>query len=136
MRRDVRGMESLPVALLLGAVLGASTLAIGVACTNQAQRLSERQRAIDSFNFFVERARILSAGGIGSTQLVELDLAGGVIILGGDIVELVMGEETVRSDVLPLLVYSLETRVGSGSYLIELKRGADGSCFLEMRCAG
>ncbi|MFH1821765.1 MAG: hypothetical protein ABH852_04930, partial [Methanobacteriota archaeon] len=74
MPRDDHGMESLPIALLLGTLLAASTVAIGAACLERVQRMGERQRVIDSFDLFVERAEFLSAGGMGSTQLVELDL--------------------------------------------------------------
>jgi len=130
MRRDARGIEGLPIALLLGAVLGASTLAIGFACLDQTQRLNERQRAIDGFNLFVERARMLSAGGVGSVQLVELELGGCKIILDGELVQLVTGEEVVRSDVLPIPVSAPVSQLSSGTYLIGLKRGADGNCFL------
>ncbi|MDI6884276.1 MAG: hypothetical protein QMD00_04000 [Hadesarchaea archaeon] len=133
MQREAWGVESLPVALMLGAVLGASTLAIGAACLDQAQRLSGRQRAIDSFNHFVERARMLGAGGVGSIQLVELELGGGEIIVDGELVQLMLDGELVRSDVLPLPVSAPESELNSGSYLIELKRGASGGCFLEVR---
>ncbi len=133
MRRESVGVESLPVVLLLGAMLGASTLAIGVACLDQAQRLGNRQRAIDGFNLFVERARMLSAGGVGSIQLVELELGESSIILDGKFVQLVMDGEVIRSDVLLLPISAPEPQLGSGSYLIELKRGADGRCFLELR---
>ena len=135
MRRDARGVEALPVALLLGAVLGASTLAIGFACLDQAQRLNERQRAIDSFNFFVERARMLSAGGVGSVQLVEFELVGCKIILDEKLIQLVTGEEVVRSDVLPMPVSAPASQLSTGTYLIELKHGADGKCFLELEVA-
>ena len=135
MRRDARGVEALPVALLLGAVLGASTLAIGFACLGQTQRLNERQRAIDGFNIFVERARMLSAGGVGSVQLVELELGGCKIILDGELVQLVTGEEVVRSDVLPIPVSAPVSRLSSGTYLVKLKRGADGNCFLGLEVA-
>lgn len=133
MRRESVGVESLPVVLLLGAMLGASTLAIGIACLDQAQRLSEKQRAIDGFNLFIERTRMLSAGGVGSIQFVELKLGEGSIILDGESVQLVIGEEIVRSDVIPLPISAPESQLGSGSYLIELKRGADGRCFLELQ---
>lgn len=133
MRRDARGVESMPVVLLLGAVLGAGTLAIGTTCLDQARRLSERQRAIDSFNHFVERSRMLSAGGVGSVQLVELELGGGEIIVDGELVQLMLNGDLVRSDTLPLPVFSQETELGSGSYLIELKREAGGEFFLEVR---
>jgi len=135
MRRDARGVEALPVALLLGAVLGASALAIGFACLDQTQRLNERQRAIDGFNLFIERARMLSAGGMGSVQLVELELGGYQIILEGELVQLVTGEEVVRSDVLPIQVSAPVSQLSSGTYLIGLKRGADGKCFLGLEVA-
>lgn len=135
MRRDARGVEALPVALLLGAVLGASALAIGFACLDQTQRLNERQRAVDSFNLFVERTRMLSAGGVGSVQLIELELGGCKIILDEELVQLVTGEGVVRSDVLPIPVSTPLSQLGTGIYLIELKRGADGKCFLGMEVA-
>ena len=135
MRRDARGIEALPIALLLGAVLGASTLAIGFACLDQTQRLNERQRAIDGFNFFVERARMLSAGGVGSVQLVELELGESKIVLDGELVQLVTNEELVRSDVLPIPVSAPVSQLSSDTYLIGLKRGADGKCFLELEVA-
>lgn len=133
MRRDVRGMESLPVALLLGTVLGASTLAIGLSCLDQAQRMSERQRAIDSFNGFIERARMLSAGGVGSVQSVELELGGGMIIVEGKTVQLVLDGNLVRSEVLSLPLSTPELQLVSGDYLIELERGLNGGCFFELR---
>lgn len=135
MRHDARGVESLPIALLLGAVLGVSTLAIGFACLDQTQRLNERQWAIDGFNIFIERARMLSAGGVGSVQLVEFELGEYKIILEGELIQLVTGEEVVRSDVLPIPVSTSASQLGTGTYLIELKRGADGKCFLGLEVA-
>ncbi|HID60785.1 MAG TPA: hypothetical protein EYP46_02865 [Hadesarchaea archaeon] len=133
MRHDARGIESLPVVLLLSAVLGASTLGIGLACLDQARRLSERQQAIDAFNTFTERVRMLSASGVGSAQLVEVNTGEGVIVLDENLARLVVGDEIVRSDFLPLPVLASASQLDSGSYLIELKRGADGGCFLELR---
>jgi hypothetical protein len=135
MRHDAKGVEALPIVLLLGAVLGASILAIGFACLDQTQRLNERQRAIDGFNLFIERARMLSAGGVGSVQLVELELGGCKIVLEGELIQLVMGEEVVRSDVLSIPVSTPTSQLGTGTYLIGLKRGADGRCFLELEVA-
>ena len=133
LKLDARGIESLPVVLLLGAVLGGSTLAIGAACLDQAQRLSGRQRAIDSFNYFVERTRMLSAGGLGSVQLVELELCGGKLTVEKELVQLVINGEIVGSNVLPLPVTTSGLELSSGSYLLELKRGADGGYHLEAR---
>jgi hypothetical protein len=129
MRRDAKGVESLPVVLLLGAVLAASTLAIGTAC------LDERQRAIESFNIFVERARMASTGGIGSVQQVELELTGGKLVVDANLVQLIYGEEVLRSETLPLPVVQDGGgfEIGTGSYAIELLRGGEGGYFLEVR---
>jgi len=135
MRRDAKGVESLPVVLLLGAVLAASTLAIGTACLNRVQRLGERQRAIESFNTFVERTRMVSAGGIGSVQQVELELAGSELVVDANLVQLIYGEEVLRSGILPLPVVQEGGgfEIGTGSYQIELMRGGEGGYFLEVR---
>ena len=135
MRRDAKGVESLPVVLLLGAVLAASTLAIGTACLDRVQRLGERQRAIESFNTFVERTRMVSTGGIGSVQQVELELAGGEIVFDANLVQLIYGEEVLRSETLPLPVVQdgRGFEIGTGSYEIELLCGGEGGYFLEVR---
>jgi len=135
MRRDAKGVESLPVVLLLGAVLAASTLAIGTACLDRVQRLGERQRAIESFNTFVERTRMVSAGGIGSVQQVELELAGGELVVDANLVQLIYGEEVLRSGILPLPVVQEGGgfEIGTGSYVIELRRDGEGGYFLEVR---
>lgn len=133
MRHDARGVESLPIVLLLGAVLGASTLTIGAACLDQSQRLSVRQRAIDSFNHFVERAWMVSVGGVGNVQLVGLELGDGKLAVDGELVQLQIDGEVVRSDVLPLSISAPNPELSSGGYLIELKRGTDGECFLEVQ---
>ena len=133
MRHEIRGVESLPVVILLGAVLGASTLGIGLACLDQARRSSERQQAIDSFDLFIQQVRMLSAGGVGSVQLIEIHTGDGVIVLDKNVARLVVDDEVVRSDILPLPVFTSTPQLSTGSYLVELKRGADGSCFLEVR---
>jgi hypothetical protein len=132
---DAKGVESLPVALLLGAVLATSMLAIGTACLDRVQRLGERQRAIEGFNTFVELARMASAGGIGSVQQVKLELAGGKLAVDTNLVQLIYGEEVLRSEVMPLSVVldggGLE--ISNGNYVIELLRGAEGEYFLKVR---
>lgn len=110
-------------------------MAIGVACLNQVHRMSERQRAVDGFNYFIERARMLSAGGVGGIQSAELELGGGVIIVDGETVQLVLDGELVRSDVFPLPLSAPEPELTSGRYIIELKRGFGGECFFEIRGA-
>lgn len=134
-RRDAEGVESLPVVLLLGAVLAASTLAIGTACLDRVQRLDERKRAIVSFNAFVERARMVSTGGVGSVQRVELELTGGKLVLNANLVQLIYGGEVLRSETLPLPVVQDNGgfEISTGSYAIELLRGGEGGYFLEVR---
>ena len=134
LRRDAKGIESLPVVLLLGAVLAASTLAIGTACLDLVQRLRERQRAIDSFNTFVERARMVSTGGIGNVQQVELELGGGKVVFDSNLVQLIYGEEVLRSETLPLPVVQDGGgfEIGAGSFEIELQRGGEGKYFLDV----
>ena len=135
MRCNAKGVESLPVVLLLGTVLAASTLAIGTACLDRVQRLGERQHAIESFNTFIERARMASAGGIGSIQQVELELNGGKLVVDVNLVQLTYGEEVLRSETLPLPI-TLESRgfeIGAGSYTIELQRDGENGYFLEVR---
>jgi len=134
-RGNAKGIESLPVVLLLGAALAASTLAIGTVCLDRAQRLGERQHAIESFNSFVERARMASAGGIGVTQQVELGLKGSKIVVDANIVQLTYADEVLRSEILPLPIAldggSFE--IGTGSYSIELQRDGEKEYFLEVR---
>lgn len=134
LRRDAKGIESLPVVLLLGAVLAASTLAIGTACLHRVQRLEEQQRAIESFNSFVERACMVSTGGVGNLQQVELELAGGKLVLDSHLVQLIYGEELLRSETLPLPVVQDGGgfEIATGSYAIELLRGGEGEYFLEV----
>ena len=135
MRCNAKGVESLPVVLLLGILLAASTLAIGTTCLDRAQRLGERQHAIESFNTFVERAHMASAGGIGSIQQVELELNGGKLVVDVNLVQLTYGEEVLRSETLPLPIV-LEGggfEIGAGIYAIELQRDGENGYFLEVR---
>ena len=136
LRRDALGVESLPIMLLLGTVLGACTFGIGIRCLANAQKSSELQRAIDGFNAFVERARIVCAGGEGSIQQIELDLPTGRIIVEGKFLQLVVDDEVRRSEILPLLILvdGHEARdIVSGRYAIELRRNGWGEYFLELR---
>ncbi len=133
MLHDAKGIESLPVLLLLGTALAACALGLGIESMRRAQSLGERQRAIESFNTFVERARITSAGGLGSEHWVEL--VGGKLVFDANLVQLVVGEEVLRSEVLPLpiVLEGGDYEIGEGSYAIELRRGAEGGYFLEIR---
>ncbi len=132
---NAKGVESLPIVLLLGAMLAASTLGIGTTCIDRTQRLDERQHAINSFNSFVERARIISAGGIGSIQQVELELNRGKLVFDAKLVQLTYDEEVLRSEILPLPIV-LEGggfKIGAGSYSIKLQRDDEYGYFLEVR---
>jgi len=136
LRRDSGGIETLPIVLLLGTVLGACTLGIGVRCLAGVQRLSELQQAVDDFNAFVERARIVCAGGEGNIQQIELDLPTGRAIVEGRLLQLMVGNEIRRSEVLPLpvLVDGNEAwEIANGRYAIELQRNSRGEYFLELR---
>ena len=131
MWREAKGVESLPVALLLGIVMAACTLGLGLKCIDNAQGLSQRQRAIEGFNSFIERARMVSAGGLGNVQLVELELGGGEIVIDSKLAQLWIDGEVLRSEVLQLPIHAKNTRLEDGVYEIELKRGAQGY-FLEV----
>ena len=136
LQRDSGGIETLPMVLLLGTVLGACTLGIGIRCLTNVQGLSELQQAVDGFNAFVERARIVCAGGEGNIQQIELDLPTGKIIVEGMLLQLVVGNEVRRSEVLPLsvLVDGHGTQeIVNGRYAIELQRNSRGEYFLELR---
>jgi len=135
MRHDSAGVESLPVLLLLGIVLAACALGLGMEAMARAQSLGERQRAIESFNTFVERARMASAGGLGSERWVELELSGGKLVVDANLVQLIYGEEVLRSEILPLPVVlnGGDFEIDAGSYAIELRRDDKDGYFLEVR---
>lgn len=121
--RDVRGIEGLPVVLLLGVIFGACTFGIGAKCLMRAQNATGEQRAVESFNAFVERARAACMGGVGSTQQIGLELSGGRILIGDRLVQLAVGEEVLRTEILPLpIVSEAGGELGEGCYLLELKR--------------
>jgi|GEM_PF-3565886 len=132
MPRDEAGIESLPVVLLLGAVLAVSSVAIGFASVDRAQRLSESQRSFYSFEFFVERAQLLSAGGIGGFQIVDLDLGDCVITVDGNIVQLISGVSVLRSETVALELLTLGGALRSGSYMMEVVRSEDGRYALKV----
>jgi len=132
--RDSWGVESLPVVLLLGVALAACTIGLGLRCLGDVQRLGGRHRAIESFNTFVERARMVSAGGVGNAQEVELELGGGRISIDAEVVQLSVGEEGLRSEILPLPIRADDMEgLCSGTYVIELQRDVEGGYFLGVR---
>lgn len=135
-QRDAKGVETLPIVLLLGTILSACTLGIGARCLANVRKLAELQQAVDDFNSLVERAMIVSAGSEGSIQHIELDLSTGRIVVRGKLLQLVVGDEIRRSEVLPLpiLIDNHETwEIANGWYAIELQRDSRGKYFLELR---
>jgi len=132
--RDSWGVESLPVVLLLGAALAACTLGLGLRCIGDTQTFDERHRAIERFNTFVERAHMVSAGGVGNAQEVELELGGGRISIDAEVVQLSVGEEVLRVEILPLPIRADDMEgLCSGTYVIELQRDVEGRYFLGVR---
>ncbi len=135
-QRDAKGVETLPTVLLIGTILGACTLGIGARCLANVRKLTDLQQAVDDFNSLVEGARIVSAGSKGSIQQIELDLPTGRIVARGKLLQLVVGDEMRRSEVLPLpiLIDNSETwEITDGGYAIELQRDSRGKYFLELR---
>jgi len=132
MPRDNRGVESLPITLLLGVIIGASAITIGTACLDRMQRLNESQRAIDSFNLLVEQAKIISAGGLNSIQLVKLDLGDGSILLDGEHLQLLTGGAVTLSEIIPIPMSFDGEQLRSGSYLLKLERLASGQYIIRV----
>jgi len=120
--REMRGVEGLPVVLLLGAILGASALALGFKAMGRAADTEARQRAIRSFDEFTERARIVALGGVGSTQQVELELDGTQMIFDGRLVQLVDGDEILKSEVIQLPIVTSVGRLDGGRCSMALKK--------------
>jgi hypothetical protein len=123
--RETRGIEGLPVVLLLGAVLGASALAIGFKAMDRATDTEARQRAIRSFDEFIERVHIVALGGVSSTQQVELELAGTQMFFDGRLVQLVDGDEILRSEVIQLPIVTSIARLDGGRCSMTLKRATN-----------
>lgn len=130
MKEDNRGVESLPIVMMIGALLAAGTVSIGIEAIGRAQRMSDLQRAVESFNLFVEQSRILCAGGLGESRLVEMELGEGRIALKGNLVQLLV-RGTVRSELLPLPISGVENELGNGSYLLRICQ-RDGVCFIKV----
>lgn len=132
MPQDDAGMESMPMALLLGMALAVSSVAIGVVCIDRAQQAGERQRALESFEFFAERAQLLSAGGVGGAQIVSLELGDCSIVVAGRVVQLTSGSSPLRSEILPMELVIEGGELRSGNYSIETVRTDDGHYILKV----
>ncbi|MEM3420784.1 MAG: hypothetical protein QW315_00800 [Candidatus Hadarchaeum sp.] len=117
--KESRGVESLPVVVMLGAIMAAGTVALGIETISRAQRMAQFQRAVESFDLFVEQCRLLCAGGLSDSRLVEIELGDGKIALKGNLVQLFI-EGTVRTELLPLPIFGGENELRSGSYLLRI----------------
>lgn len=136
LRCDIAGIETLPVTLLLGTMIGACALGLGARCLTNLQSLTEKQRATESFDALVERATAVSVGGAGSGQRVELDLPNSKIVCRGRLLQLVLGDEIQRSKImhLPILVDGSDAwEINTGYYEIKLHRDTFGNCLLKLR---
>jgi hypothetical protein len=131
MRLGLAGVWSIPVVVLLGLVLAAGALSVGLACVDWLQRVRVKQLAIEDFNRFVECVELLSVGGEGGTESIELSHDGWITV-NETLTELVVDGERVRAEVLPLPVSGI-SKLTAGSYSLELKRGDDGRLFIEAR---
>lgn len=120
--RETGGVGSLPVVIILSVALGVLVLGLGVKALTRTQGLLEDQRAIESFNTLVEQAHAVSSGGIGTKRYFSLDLPNGEILVDGRLVQLEVGGEIRRSEVLPLPIsgYGKGERIRSGSYSLTL----------------
>ncbi len=129
--RDIRGIESLPMVLVISIALGAFALAFGVKSLTQVRSLLEDQQAVESFDTFVERVYSISFGGTGSEQSFELDLPRSEIIVQGKLIQLKIENEIRRSKILPLPVFLDRPGSGfsirSGNYTLKLQHIPDNS---------
>lgn len=128
-RLDARGVESLPVVLVLSVALGALAIGIGSRSMTQTKGLLEEQQDLESFNVLIEQARATSFGGIGGERRFDLDLSGGEILVDGRLVQLRIGDEIRRSEILPLPILSggrENLKIRSNSYSLALRRAASG----------
>jgi hypothetical protein len=133
---DARGIESLPVALLLSTLLAASTLALGLSCLDVVQRLNERQRAIECFDTFVTKIRTVIAGGPNSLQIVELETPNGKIVGRGGLLQLWVGDEILKSEIvsLPVLLGDQNNwEIRDGCFAVELQRDGSGKYMIRLR---
>ena len=141
-RLDARGVESLPVVLVLSVALGALAIGIGSRSMTQTKGILEEQRALESFNVLIEQARATSFGGIGGERRFDLDLSGSEILVDGRLVQLRIDGEIRRSELLhvPILSGGRENmELRSDSYSLILRRAAssygpvaEGDFFLEL----
>jgi len=142
-----RGVESLPMVLIISIALGTFALTFGIRSMAHVEDLLDDQKAIESFEALVEHAYLASFGGVGSKQSFELDLPGSEILVRGRLVQLKVENEIRKSKILPLPIildgFQIGSSIQSGSYILELQRTSSdldaagvGDYFLCMRRAG
>lgn len=133
---DERGIECLPVTLLLSTLLAASTLVLGLSCLDRFQRLNERQRAMESFDTFVAKIKTVIAGGPNSLQFVELETPNAKIVARGTLLQLWAGEEILRSEIVPLPVLlgdQSNWEIRDGRFAVELQLDSSGKYMIRLR---
>ncbi|MEM2281938.1 MAG: hypothetical protein QXH26_00095 [Candidatus Hadarchaeales archaeon] len=121
----LRGIESLPAALLLSAILSVMVAGFGVRAMETLSEGRARQRAIQEFLEFTEAARAACSGEGRQVTLTEAEVA-----VSGRAVQLYFKGSPIRAEVLPV-PFSREARLTPGSYTISLRR-TGGGWFLEV----
>ncbi|MEA1905232.1 MAG: hypothetical protein U9M97_05095, partial [Candidatus Hadarchaeota archaeon] len=72
--RDVRGVESLPIVLIISLALGTFAIALGMKSMVRVRSLLGDQQAIESFDTLVEYVYSIGFGGVGGKRSFELEL--------------------------------------------------------------
>lgn len=131
---DARGVESLPMILIISLALGMFAIVLGTKSMARVGGLLEDQQSIESFDTLVEHVYSISFGGVGGKRNFELELPESEIIVWGKIIQLEIENETLRSEVLPLPIlldgFEDEFSIQSGGYTLELQRVSDDSSAL------
>lgn len=110
-----RGFSSLPVVLLLSAVLAFGVVAVGVAGLGLAQRSLEKQRLLDDFYQTCESIAEISGGGERFVQIKS----SGKIVLQGWTIEAQLNGETLKAEMLPAFCPS-RVELTYGCYLLSV----------------
>ncbi|MFN4132763.1 MAG: hypothetical protein ACK4GQ_00095 [Candidatus Hadarchaeales archaeon] len=118
------GVWSLPVSLLLGAILATATVAIGTASLARVERLERARQAVEDFNNFVEAVRLLSFGGEGSVRRVAVR-GEAEIDVWGTFAQLKLSGDVLRAEPLPIPI-SAPATLHQGIHEMRLWRGPDG----------
>ncbi len=132
--RDARGVESLPMILIISLALGMFAIVLGTKSMARVGGLLEDQQSIESFDTLVEHVYLISFGGVGGERSFELELPESEIIVRGKIIQLELENEIRRTEVLPLPIlldgFEDEFSIQSGGYTLELQRVSDDSSVL------